>query len=122
MLGTKKGLGTKGEDEAAKYLQQLGWRLVERNYRCKIGEIDIVVWEPSGSLVFVEVRSRSGTSHGLPEESVVHKKQNKIRLLANQYLQAHPKYLECPCRIDVIAVTFDLIKERIFINHIENAF
>ncbi|MDO7787213.1 YraN family protein [Desulforamulus aquiferis] len=120
MLGRRKKIGSIAEEEAVRYLQELGWKLVQRNYRCRIGEIDIIARDPRGFLVFVEVRSRSGKGYGSPEESVVSRKQHKLRLLANQYLQAHPRDSEGPCRIDVLAVTFE--GDSKIINHIINAF
>ncbi|RYD02724.1 hypothetical protein N752_23375 [Desulforamulus aquiferis] len=68
MLGRRKKIGSIAEEEAVRYLQELGWKLVQRNYRCRIGEIDIIARDPRGFLVFVEVRSRSGKGYGSPEE------------------------------------------------------
>jgi len=118
----KKQLGNRGEEEAARFLQRLGWRVLERNYRCRMGEIDIIAVDSQGTLVFAEVRSRSSLSCGLPEESVINKKQNKLRMLAQQYLLARPKLAHNPCRFDVLAVTFNELGEVKTIRHIQNAF
>ncbi len=118
----RKGLGSRGEEEAARYLQGLGWRILERNYRCRIGELDLIAKDEGGTLVFVEVRSRAGNSHGLPEESITQRKQYKLRMLAQQYLLTRPKLADGPCRFDVIAVEFTPNGEKKALRHIKNAF
>lgn len=118
---SRKDLGNRGEDETVKLLSSMGWQVLERNYRCRIGELDIVARDTTGALVFVEVRSRTGVSHGLPEESVDYRKQNKLRMLAQQYLLAHPKLANSSCRFDVVAVYFDEDGKKKFIRHIPNA-
>lgn len=117
----RKELGNRGEEEAGKFLCGMGWQVLEKNYRCRIGELDIVAKDTTGALVFVEVRSRSGVSHGLPEESVDYRKQNKLRMLAQQYLLARPKLANSSCRFDVVAVYFDEDGKKKFIRHIPNA-
>lgn len=118
---SRKELGSRGEEEAAKFLSGMGWQVLERNYRCRIGELDIIAKAPGGVLVFVEVRSRSGVSHGLPEESVDYRKQNKLRMLAQQYLLARPKLANGSCRFDVVAVYFEEDGKKKSIRHIPNA-
>ncbi|WP_149026641.1 YraN family protein [Desulforamulus ferrireducens] len=118
----RKGLGSRGEEEAVAYLSGLGYQIMTRNYRCRLGELDIIAKDQQGVLVFVEVRSRAGHSHGLPEESINYRKQNKLRMLAQQYLLTHPKLKEAPCRFDVVAVEFTPNGEKKDIRHIKNAF
>lgn len=118
----RKEIGNKGETESCLHLCKMGYKVIHRNYRCRIGEIDIIAVDPGGVLVFVEVRSRTKVKHGIPEESVDFRKQNKLRMLAQQYLLAHPKLSNSPCRFDVIAVYFDENHRIKSINHIENAF
>jgi len=65
----KKELGDRGEDIAAKYLQQQGYRIVQRNYRSRYGEVDIICAQ-QGILVFVEVKTRTSNAFGFPEESI----------------------------------------------------
>lgn len=93
--------GQHGEDAARDYLLQRGLVLVERNFRCKGGEIDLVMREGE-VLVFVEVRLRAGRSHGGAAASVTPAKQRKLILAAQHYLQ---RYRMPPaCRFDVIAI------------------
>lgn len=99
-----KLLGARGEDIAARYLAARGYRIRERNFRCRLGEIDLVA-EDGGVLVFVEVKARRSGRFGLPQEAVTPLKQARLRRLAQYYLLTHGG-LERPCRFDVLAVTF----------------
>ena len=78
--------GKKGEDIAAARLRKEGYRIIERNYRCIYGEIDIIAMH-SGDIVFVEVKSRKSDEFGSPEEAVGITKQRKISKVALNYLQ-----------------------------------
>lgn len=98
--------GKAGEDVALAYLQSRGFRLVARNYRCRRGEIDLILAREK-ELVFVEVRSRSRKDYGLPEETVDSAKQRKIRFTAQFFLQQNPKWENCYCRFDVISILWD---------------
>jgi len=102
---TKK-VGDAAEDEALRYLQQQGLRLVCRNYRTPGrggGEIDLVLRERDGTLVFVEVRRRRSCLHGTAAESVGRTKQRRVVLAAQHYL-LQLRTLP-PCRFDVLEVT-----------------
>jgi putative endonuclease len=102
---TKK-VGDAAEDEALLYLQQQGLRLVCRNYRTPGrggGEIDLVMGERDGTLVFVEVRRRQSSLHGGAAASVGRTKQRRVVLAAQHYL-LRVRTLP-PCRFDVIEVT-----------------
>lgn len=77
--------GDRGEDLALRYLAEKGYEALERNYRTRHGEIDLVV-RGERALVFVEVKLRRGTGFGEPLEAVTPKKQAKVRLMAEQYL------------------------------------
>ena len=95
------------EGLAAVYLQYQGLTLLSRNYRCRQGELDLVMRDTSESphvTVFVEVRYRKGTSYGRPEETILVAKQRKLILTAGQYLQAQ-NTPEATTRFDVVAVT-----------------
>ena len=106
--GSPKGRGDAGEDRALRYLQQQGLTLVERNYRVAAGprsrggEIDLVMHDRDGTLVFVEVRTRLGLSHGGAAASVTSTKQRRLIFAARHYLVrlATPP----PCRFDVLAL------------------
>lgn len=98
-------LGQLGEEMAANYLTQKGFEIKERNYRCLLGEIDIIA-EDQGTLAFIEVRSRRGTHFGLPQETVNWAKQHKIKKIAKHYLKVNSIWNK-NCRFDVIGILFD---------------
>jgi putative endonuclease len=95
-------LGKEGENLAAAYLERAGYEILERNYRCPFGEVDIVARE-GGSLVFVEVKSRRSESFGEPELSVGREKQRKIARVSLDYLQKRSA-LSARARFDVVTV------------------
>jgi len=106
--------GQEAEDRALHYLQRQGLRLLERNYRvaagpgARAGEVDLILRDRDGTLVFVEVRARAGLSHGGAAASVTATKQRRLVYAATHYLlhQASPP----PCRFDVIAVDGDQVE------------
>lgn len=100
----RQKLGRLGERLACDALEQRGYRIVERNFRCRSGEIDLVA-EESQDLVFVEVKTRRGAAYGLPEEAVNNRKARKLQEVACCYLDLH-NLPECSWRIDVVAVQF----------------
>ena len=105
---TTKALGDAAEAQALAWLQQQGLALVQRNYRvahgpaARGGEVDLILRERDGTLVFVEVRSRSGAVHGGAAASVSTAKQRSIVLAARFYLQGLA--VTPPCRFDVVAI------------------
>jgi putative endonuclease len=102
MSDRRQELGSWGEEQASEFLRSRGYSIVERNWRCAAGELDIVARE-GGNLVIVEVRTRRSRSYGAPEESVTPAKQSKLVELAQTYLQEHAEW-DCDWRIDVVAV------------------
>ena len=114
-----KSLGFKGECAAAKYLENKGLKILDRNWKCKLGEIDIVA-KNDDVIVFVEVKTRSNLELGLPEDAVGPKKRRKYESLAAIYLQDHD-YVDIAVRFDVIGILV-LGPERAFIRHHINAF
>jgi putative endonuclease len=100
----RQNLGRVGERLAANFLEKRGYRLIERNFRCACGEIDLVTREGQ-DLVFVEVKTRRGTSSGLPEEAITPRKARKLQEVACYYLDFH-QLVDCSWRIDVVAVQF----------------
>ena len=109
-------LGVRGENLAVKFLKKKGYKLISKNYRNSIGEIDIICYYPKNEeYVFVEVKTRSSASFGLPSEAVNLKKQNKIKQTATFFLKQN-KLLDCKIRFDVIEVLENKI------NQIEYAF
>ena len=93
--------GDAGEDQALLFLQEQGLKLVERNFRCKGGEIDLVMQDGRG-LVFVEVRKRAGNGYGGAAASVTARKQARLVIAAQTFLQRYK--MPPPCRFDVIAI------------------
>ncbi len=94
--------GRSGENLACRYLQAQGLTLVERNFRCKCGELDLIMRD-GPHLVFVEVRYRRDSRRGAPAETVTGGKRRRIIKTASYYLQRHP--CDLPCRFDIIAIT-----------------
>ncbi|MGI5837035.1 MAG: YraN family protein [Chloroflexota bacterium] len=104
MTDVRHEIGRHGEDIAARYLQESGYRLIQRNYRCSLGELDLVA-EDGDDLVFVEVRTKQQPCLFRPEETVSRHKSTRLIRLGEQYLAS--KNQQRPWRIDVIAVELD---------------
>lgn len=113
-----KARGDRGEALVAEYLRARGYRIIETNWRCRRGEIDLIV-EKDGVLCFVEVKLRSGLAYGLPREFVTAKKQEKLRAAALLYLSG--RGLDVPARFDVAEVYAES-GEAARIEYIEDAF
>lgn len=111
-------LGRRGEDEALLFLEQQGYRILTRNYKSKLGEIDIVA-KDKDTICFVEVKSRSSESFGSPEEAVLKSKQRQISKAALSYLK-EKKLLQKRARFDVVSLLYsDGIRK---LSLIKNAF
>lgn len=125
-MGKSKGVSTYqkgkgGEDRAAAFLRLKGYKILERNYRVGQGEIDLVA-RRSGTLVFVEVKTRRGKSQGSPLEAVTPRKIKRLSAAAALYLANHPGSWDA-CRFDVVT----LGPEKnwlgwLKVQHLENAF
>ncbi|MFN8470800.1 MAG: ribonuclease HII [Anaerolineae bacterium] len=102
----RRGLGRTGEDLAVRALAERGYVVVERNWRCSVGELDIVA-RHAECLVFVEVRTRRGGWRGAAEDSIGPSKRRKLAALADAYLQAHEASVGTDWRIDVVTVEMD---------------
>lgn len=100
-LSAKQRIGRHGEDAALAYLLGRGLRLIERNFRCKGGEIDLIMDDGAG-LIFVEVRQRADARYGGACASITQAKQRRLVLAAQLYLLRHKPVP--PCRFDVIAI------------------
>jgi len=98
----RQGLGRTGERLAAEELVRRGYRILEKNFRCSYGEIDLVA-EDEHDLIFVEVKTRRGNAYGLPEDAVTFRKRQKLVQVASYYLDLHA-CSERSWRIDVVAV------------------
>lgn len=101
----KDALGRYGEELAARFLVKQGWTVVDRNWRCSAGELDIVA-ERSGVLVICEVKARRSLRFGSPLEAVTPQKLQRLRRLAGMWLASHPQHPNT-VRIDVISVLVD---------------
>jgi putative endonuclease len=101
-VNAKDVLGKQGEQLAAEHLQRAGLRILDRNWRCAEGEIDIVAAERR-ALVVCEVKTRSGVRYGTPLEAITRQKRNRLRRLAVRWLVAHGVLFD-EIRIDVIGV------------------
>lgn len=113
-----KTFGDVGEKIAAGYLQQNGYRILEKKYKAKSGEIDIIAAEKDW-LVFVEVKTRSSSLYGRPAEAVDRRKQQNIIKTAQWYLSKTDQYHKM-CRFDIIEVMKD--GEQFRVHQIKNAF
>ena len=118
MKGPTKPLGDAGEDLAIRHLQGLGYRILDRNYRCKVGEIDCVAVKDR-TLVFLEVKSRTTAEYGGPLEAVDRRKRRKMTRLARMYALENSLH-DVPQRFDVVAVWFEGGRARVEVY--ENAF
>jgi putative endonuclease len=101
-VNAKDVLGKQGEQLAAEHLQRAGLRILDRNWRCAEGEIDIVAAERR-ALVVCEVKTRSGVRYGTPLEVITRQKRNRLRRLAVRWLVAHGVLFD-EIRIDVVGV------------------
>jgi putative endonuclease len=110
-------LGAKGENIASDYLRKKGYLIVHRNYKTPFGEMDIIA-KDGGTIVFVEVKTRTSDSFGAPEEAVHAKKREKIRKIALHYLSRAK--VEAPSRFDVISIMLNDGRKEI--EHIVDAF
>lgn len=116
----RKALGKWGEERAAQYLRLHGYRILEKNYGCRMGEIDLIAVK-KGIIAFVEVKLRKDASHGEAKEFVTYSKMRRIKSAAMLYLSRHETELQP--RFDVIEIYApDGEAGRITINHIEDAF
>jgi putative endonuclease len=104
-VGAKDVLGKEGEQAAVTYLEGRGFRILDRNWRCADGEIDVVAVDRH-TLVVCEVKTRTATRHGTPVEAVSRAKQRRLRRLAVQWLSAHGIRFE-QIRIDVVGLLRD---------------
>ena len=111
-------LGRRGEGAAATFYERNGYRVLDRNYRCSAGKLDLVVGR-NGIVVFCEVKTRATDHFGTPAEAVSRQKQARLRRLAAAWLDSRrPKYVEI--RFDVVSV---IVRDgRLYLTHIPDAF
>lgn len=105
----RRKLGQEYEEVVAQVLTKHGYQIIERNFRGRRGEIDLIAME-MGILVFIEVKYRSSTAVGMPEEAVDQRKQKTICRMADEYRRRHPEYDKYPIRFDVAAILGNRLK------------
>ena len=118
-MRAKDAIGRYGEDVAVRHLREAGLEILERNWRCAEGEIDIVARE-RGALVICEVKTRSSAVCGLPVEAVTRKKADQLRRLALLWLREHPAGA-ADLRFDVVSVLLPKVGAPA-IEHLRGAF
>ena len=116
---TTSDLGAHGERIAAAYLTDRGLRVLDRNWRCRDGELDIVARD-GDALVFCEVKTRRATGFGHPVEAVGHAKQRRLRILARRWLAAHDEHAP-ELRFDVVGVLVQVDRPAL-VTHLRAAF
>lgn len=109
--------GFLAEDLAGNVLKSKGFKILERNFSNRFGEIDIIA-KDEDILVFVEVKAKKGTDFGLPEEMINAYKLKKIQKMAEVYMNGKA----VPCRIDVVAIVLSFDNELLSLNHYENVY
>jgi len=116
--GDRKTLGARGEEIAVAYLKKQKYRIIETNFRCRCGEVDIIARDGK-TLVFVEVKTRRTASYGLPQLAVTPFKQRQISKAALTYLSKN-RLMEENARFDVVSIF--LLDTSPTVDHIKNAF
>ncbi len=116
-MKTKSEIGNRGEQIACRMLKKNKYKIITKNFRCKQGEIDIIAEDKDKVLCFIEVKARSSTSFGLPEEAVTQSKQKKLLNSALVYLEKN-KLASRSARFDIVSVNLQNDETRL----IHNAF
>jgi len=119
MTQIRRELGSKGEDVACWYLKRKGYEIVQRNWKCQYGEADIVARDLD-ELVFVEVKTRTTETRGLPEEAVTYKKRQRYERIALEYLFSHD-LPSMGIRFDVVAMVLNQ-DGKAFLRHHRDAY
>ena len=113
-----RALGALGEGMAIRLLKQKGYAILQQNFRCRYGEIDVVA-KDRGSIVFIEVKTRRSTRYGTPEEAVDRRKQKQLRLMASLYLSSHDTTY-AGYRFDVYSIFLNEDNEPVSVKVLEN--
>ncbi|MDR4509423.1 MAG: YraN family protein [Candidatus Brocadiaceae bacterium] len=118
--GNNNSLATKGESLAAKFLKRKGYIIVQRNYRRKTGEIDIVCYD-HGTMVFVEVKTRCSDAFGPPELAITNAKKKQLVKVASCYI-AEKKIEDMPLRFDVVSIFYSPSRKQPTVKIFKSAF
>lgn len=123
MLTQKREFGDLGEKIAQEYLENKGYKIIDRNYSKRWGEIDLIAESPEKELIFIEIKTREmkNNSSFLPEDSVNFSKQQKLIKTARTFLYENKYPEETAWRIDVVAIEIDKISRNAKIRHIKSA-
>ncbi len=120
LLADRAQLGRWGEKRCERYLKAKGLRMLARNFSCKTGELDLVMVDPDGTLVFVEVKTRTDEGFSPAEAAVTARKKRRMSRAARYFLAVHDVQ-DRPCRMDVVTIVLGR-SGRPVIRHYENAF
>jgi len=120
-MSSRQESGQTAESLARKHLEQNGLRLVAHNWRCKRGELDLIMLDGK-VLVFVEVRFRKHAGWGGALESVDMRKRGKLIIAAQQFLQSEQRWSNSPCRFDVVAIEPGKQPDSLQLNWLKSAF
>ncbi len=112
--------GKRSETDAVTHLKKLGYKILETNYRNRLGEIDIIA-KDRDTIAFVEVKARKSKRYGNPKWAITPKKQRKISMVALSYLKV-TRQIQAKARFDVVTVTFSMEEDKSEIDVIKNAF
>lgn len=99
----RRAVGTKYEDAAAAYLEKCGYRIIEKNFYSRHGEIDLIACD-CGCLVFIEVKYRKNHASGMPWEAVSREKRQRLIVTAKAYMAARGLTMQTACRFDVVSI------------------
>ena len=119
MITPRQRLGDSGERLAERHLESLGWRILARKWRGSSGEVDLIA-DAGDLIVFVEVKTRRGETHGRAEEAVSPAKCGRLILLGQQFLSLDDALADRLWRVDLIAITLGRDGTVIRVNHIED--
>ncbi len=114
----RDGIGARGEDAAAAFLERVGMQIVERNWRDRAGEVDIIAWD-GPTLVFCEVKTRRSIAKGLPEDAISCTKRRQVARLATRYVASLDRVPEV--RFDAVTILV-LSEDRALLRHHKAAF
>ncbi|MEJ2702917.1 MAG: YraN family protein [Sedimentisphaerales bacterium] len=120
LLADKRRLGRWGEKRCERFLKRKGFKTVARNFLCKTGELDLVMVDPDGTLVFVEVKTRANEEFGPTESAITYNKKTRMHRAARYFLATH-HIEDRPLRFDVVTIVLGN-EARPQIRHYESAF
>ncbi len=120
LLADREKLGRWGEKRCEKFLKRKGLKTLTKNYSCKTGELDLVMVDTDGTIVFVEVRTKADSDFAAPEDSITTPKKTKLLRTARYFLTTN-NIEDRPYRFDIVAIVLDK-SARPEINHYKNAF